>query len=471
MIVGFFTYGKLVERIFGIDTKRRTAALTKRDGVDFLPMPAWKLFMIQFLNIAGLGPIFGAVMGAKFGAASYLWIVFGTIIAGATHDFVAGMISLREDGINLPEIIGKYLGRYALLFMRLLSLILMIMVGAVFVSGPAGLLAKLTPVHLDISFWICIIFAYYLAATLLPIDKVIGKIYPIFAIALLFMAFGVMGALLWRHPELPEVFDGLANTHPSADSMPIFPIMFVSIACGAISGFHATQSPMMARCMKNERLGRPIFYGAMVAEGIVALIWAAAASYYYSENGMGENNAAIIVDHITREWMGPVGFVLAMLGVIAAPITTGDTALRSARLIAADFFSVNQSKITHRLAVAVPIFMCSIGVLIYSIQDAQGFDVIWRYFSWANQLLSCFTLWACTSFFARRAALGRCGHWYDYLFTFLPALFMTMVCASYICIAPEGFQLSATVSYTIGAVVTAALAVWFYAWQHSLTNK
>lgn len=470
LVVGFFIYGKLVEKIFGIDTNRRTAALTKTDGVDFIPMPAWKLFMIQFLNIAGLGPIFGAIMGAKFGPAAYLWIVFGTIIAGATHDFIAGMISLREDGINLPEIIGKYLGKHAHFFMRVLTLVLMIMVGAVFVSGPAGLLAKLTPGYLDITFWIFIIFAYYMTATLLPIDKVIGKIYPVFAIALLFMAFGVMGALLWHHPQLPEVFDGLANTHPGGDSMPIFPIMFVSIACGAISGFHATQSPMMARCMKNERLGRPIFYGAMVAEGIVALIWAAAANYYYSQNGMGESNAAIIVDQITREWLGSVGCVLAMLGVIAAPITTGDTALRSARLIAADFLNVSQKNIMGRMTIAVPIFVCSIGVLVYSIQDTKGFDIIWRYFSWVNQLLSCFTLWACSAFFALRTSKGG-GHWYDCLFTLLPALFMTMVSLSYICIAPEGFQLSPTLSYAIGGTVTVLLAVWFCLWYQHINKR
>lgn len=468
LVLGYFLYGKFVERVFAPDN-RVTPAVRKCDNVDFIPMKPWKIFMIQFLNIAGLGPIFGAIMGAKFGTASYLWIVFGCIFAGAMHDYVAGMISMRHDGESLPGIVGRYLGVTTKNVMIFFTMVLMMLVAAVFVSGPAGLLQNLTPISSQV--WIYIIFGYYVLATLLPIDKVIGKVYPLFAIALIFMAVGILIMLYVKMPALPELTDGLANTHPKADELPIFPIMFISIACGAISGFHATQSPMMARCMKNERLGRPIFYGAMVAEGIVALIWAAAASYYYSENGMGENNAAIIVDHITREWMGPVGFVLAMLGVIAAPITTGDTALRSARLIAADFFSVNQSKITHRIAVAVPIFMCSIGVLIYSIQDAQGFDVIWRYFSWANQLLSCFTLWACTSFFARRAALGRCGHWYDYLFTFLPALFMTMVCASYICIAPEGFQLSATVSYTIGAVVTAALAVWFYAWQHSLTNK
>lgn len=455
LIVGYFLYGKFVERVFAPDPSRVTPALSKADGVDYIPMPTWKIFMIQFLNIAGLGPIFGAIMGAKFGASAYLWIVFGTLLAGATHDFISGMISLREDGLNLPEIIGKYLGPKARILMRAMSLILMILVGAVFVSGPAGLLAKLTPGSLDMIFWVNVIFIYYLMATLLPVDKIIGKIYPFFAGALLFMAIGIMVALFWHHPSIPELTDGLHNTHP--DKLPVFPIMFISIACGAISGFHATQSPMMARCMKSERLGRPIFYGAMVAEGIVALIWAAGANYFYMKNGMAESNASIIVDAITREWLGPIGCVLAMLGVIAAPISTGDTALRTARLIAADFLHVNQKSLVSRLTITVPIFAITIGVLVFSLQDAAGFNIIWRYFSWFNQVLALITLWASTVYLVVNRRF--------YYITLIPALFMTMVCVSYICVAPEGFQLSPMLSYIIGGVATLSLLVWFIAWN------
>lgn len=278
LIVGYFVYGRFVERLFGPDAARKTPALTKTDGVDYIPMPTWKIFMIQFLNIAGLGPIFGAIMGAKFGTASYLWIVLGSIFAGAVHDYLSGMLSLRHDGESLPEIIGRYLGVTAKQIMRVFTVLLMVLVGAVFVAGPAGLLAKLTPETLDTTFWIIVVFVYYILATLLPVDKIIGKIYPLFAVALLFMAVGILLMLYVNSPELPELWDGIRNTHPNAQNLPIFPIMFVSIACGAISGFHATQSPMMARCLKNEKYGRPVFYGSMITEGIVALIWAAAAT-------------------------------------------------------------------------------------------------------------------------------------------------------------------------------------------------
>ena len=313
LIGGYFLYGSYVERLFGPDKNRKTPALTMEDGVDFIPLPTWKIFMIQFLNIAGLGPIFGAIMGAKFGTASYLWIVLGTIFAGAVHDYLSGMLSLRHNGESLPEIIGRYLGLPTKQLMRGFTVVLMILVGAVFVAGPAGLLAKLTPDYMDVTFWIIIVFVYYMLATLLPVDKIIGKIYPLFAIALLFMAVGILAMLIWHHPALPEITDGIQNTHPAG--LPIFPIMFVSIACGAISGFHATQSPLMARCMKNEKYGRPIFYGAMVTEGIVALIWAAAATYFFHRNGMEESNASIIVDSITKEWLGTVGGLLAILGL------------------------------------------------------------------------------------------------------------------------------------------------------------
>ena len=312
LVGGYFTYGRYIERIFGPDVKRLTPALTKADGVDYIPLPAWKIFMIQFLNIAGLGPIFGAIMGAKLGAASYLWIVLGSVLAGATHDYLAGMLSLRQGGESLPEIIGRYLGVTTKQVMRGFTVILMVLVGAVFVAGPAGLLAKLTPDSLDVTFWIIVVFIYYIVATLLPIDKIIGKIYPVFAVALLFMAVGILVMLYVNAPALPEVWEGVRNTHPNAAVLPIFPVMFISIACGAISGFHATQSPLMARCMTSEKYGRPVFYGAMITEGIVALIWAAAATYFYQENGTAESNASVIVDAITRNWLGTAGGILAV---------------------------------------------------------------------------------------------------------------------------------------------------------------
>lgn len=465
LIAGYFIYGRVAERIFRPDLKRLTPALTRADGVDYIPMPTWKIFMIQFLNIAGLGPIFGAIMGAKFGSASYLWIVLGSIFAGAVHDFFAGMLSIRHAGESLPEIIGRYLGLTTKQIMRGFTVVLMVLVGAVFVAGPAGLLAKLTPDSLNDTFWIIVVFIYYILATMLPVDKIIGKIYPLFAIALLFMAVGILLMLYVNFPVLPEFWDGLQNTHPNAATLPVFPIMFVSIACGAISGFHATQSPMMARCMKSEKYGRPVFYGAMITEGIVALIWAAAATYFYHEQGMGENNASVIVDAITKNWLGTVGGILAILGVVAAPITSGDTAFRSARLIVADFMHLEQRSIRRRLYICIPMFVAAIGLLLYSLQDKEGFDKIWRYFAWSNQTLSVFTLWAITVFLV----VARRNYWV----TLIPALFMTGVCSSYLCIAPEclgtllrqqGLNVISW-GYGVGSACVLTAIVWFFTWK------
>ncbi len=457
LIAGYFVYGRFIEKVFGIDTSRQTPAYALQDGVDYIPMPAWKVFMIQFLNIAGLGPIFGAIMGAKFGTAAFLWIVLGSILAGATHDFLAGMLSLRHNGESLPEMVGRYLGPRFKQFMRVFTIVLMCLVGAVFVAGPAGLLAKLTPEHLDTTFWIFVIMGYYILATLLPIDKIIGKIYPLFAGALLFMAVGILVMLFVHFPALPELTDGMVNTHPAG--LPVFPIMFVSIACGAISGFHATQSPLMARCIKSEKMARPVFFGAMIAEGIVALIWAAAAAAFYHDNGMGESNAAVIVDYISKNWLGAVGGLLAILGVIAAPISTGDTAFRAARLIAADFLRWDQKKISRRLMISVPLFLASTLILLYSLKDKDGFDMIWRYFAWTNQTLAVFTLWALTVYLLQEKKL--------YVVTLLPAVFMTFVCSTYIFIAPEGFALSPLVSQLAGSIVTVWVLILFFRWQRA----
>ena len=459
LVLGYVVYGGFVNRIFAPDSQRTTPAVEKNDGVDYIPMPTWKIFMIQFLNIAGLGPIFGAIMGAQFGTASYLWIVIGTLFAGAVHDFFSGCLSIRNDGANLPELIGRYLGTSAKTAMNVLSIVLMVLVGAVFVSGPAELLAGMTRGVLGVNFWLVAIFIYYILATLLPIDKIIGRVYPIFAISLLFMAFGVLIMLYVKSPQLPEIWDGFGTKY---DPSPIFPMMFVSIACGAISGFHATQSPLMARCMKSERHCRPIFYGAMVTEGIVALIWAAAATWFFSEHGTVDAATGIpysgakVATLISREWLGTIGSIIAILGIVAAPITSGDTALRSARLILADFMHMEQSNIKKRLYICIPLFLVTMATLIYSLADADGFKIIWRYFAWCNQTLSVFTLWAITVYLVQERK--------PYIITLIPALFMTCVSATYICIAPEGFSLPAPISYSIGAAAVLTTLVAFVLW-------
>ena len=458
LIAGYFIYGAYMDRIFCPDD-RKTPALTINDGVDYIPLPTWKIFMIQFLNIAGLGPIFGAIMGAQFGTASYLWIVLGTIFAGAVHDFFSGTLSIRNGGESLPEIVGRYLGSKTKKVMCVFTLVLMVLVGAVFVSGPAELLAGMTPDRMNAIFWIVVIFLYYILATILPVDKIIGKIYPLFAIALLFMALGILVMLYVKNPDLPEIWTGFGTKY---EKNPIFPMMFISIACGAISGFHATQSPLMARCMTKEKHCRPIFYGAMVAEGIVALIWAAAATCFFQENGIIDQvtgrafSGAAVATSISKEWLGAIGGVLAILGIVAAPITSGDTALRSARLIAADFFHIDQRPIAKRLMIGLPLFMITFGVLLYSLRDAEGFKVIWRYFAWCNQTLSVFTLWAITVYLVRSRK--------NFYIALLPALLMTLVCSTYICIAPEGLSLSKEISYIIGGVCTMTALVWFITW-------
>ncbi len=458
LIVGYIIYGAYVNKVFGPDD-RITPAVAKADGVDFIPMPTWKIFMIQFLNIAGLGPIFGAIMGAQFGTASYLWIVLGTIFAGAVHDFFSGALSMRNGGESLPEIIGRYLGPTAKKLICVFTLILMILVAAVFVSGPAELIAGMTPDWMNAQFWIIVIFLYFILATMLPVDRIIGKIYPLFAFALLFMAGGILVMLYVKNPDLPEIWNGFGTKY---EKNPIFPMMFISIACGAISGFHGTQSPLMARCMKSERHCRSIFYGAMVAEGIVALIWAAAATCFFQENGIIDTltgkafSGAAVATRISKDWLGAVGGILAVLGIVAAPITSGDTALRSARLIAADFLNIDQRPIGKRLLICIPIFLITIGVLVYSLTDAEGFKIIWRYFAWCNQTLAVFTLWAITVYLVNEKK--------NFFISLIPALAMTLVCSTYICIAPEGLSLPQNISYVIGGICTLSALIWFIAW-------
>lgn len=472
LIIGYFTYGRFISKVFGVDPDRKTPVHTMADGVDYVALPTWKIFLIQFLNIAGLGPIFGAIMGVMYGPAAFLWIVFGTIFAGAVHDYLSGMLSIRQGGASLPEIVGGQLGRKVKAVMGVFSLLLMILVGAVFVYNPADLLAMLTPDHLDKIFWIVVIFIYYMAATLLPIDKLIGNLYPVFGLALLFMAVGIMVMLYVHADAMPEMWTQFYNHRPDPEANPIFPMMFVSIACGAISGFHATQSPMMARCLGNERHARPVFYGAMVTEGIVALIWAAAAitftgGYSGLQDFLGNGSPAILVNDVSKSWLGTFGGILAILGVIAAPITSGDTALRSARLIAADYLGVKQKNVMKRLAVSVPIFgICFLIMLM-------PYDALWRYFAWCNQVLSVFTLWTITVYLAR--------HNRQYVVTLLPAMFMTCVTVTYIFFAPEGFgalsrlltgyPISYEIALSIGLGVTAVFAWLFNSFRRSLSEQ
>lgn len=459
LIGGYFIYGLFVDKVIGTSRTTPMPALTQRDDIDFIPMAPWRIFLIQFLNIAGLGPIFGAIMGIMFGPAAFLWIVLGTIFGGAVHDFLSAVISIRSKGASLPEIVGNELGNTIKQVMRGFSVILLILVGAVFVLTPADLLSGMTPEWFDRSFWILIIFGYYILATLLPIDKLIGNLYPVFGFALLFMALGILVILLFGGHVIPDGFaDGLSNRYATDQSShPIFPMMFVSIACGAISGFHATQSPMMARCLTNEKLARPIFYGAMVAEGIVALIWAAAAitftggyeelNQYMAAHG---NSAGALVKEISFTWLGTAGGILALLGVIAAPISTGDTALRSARLIVSDFLHVPQATMIKRLAVSVPIF---IAVFLLMMID---FNVLWRYFAWSNQTLAVFTLWAVTVYLARNHKA--------YIVTLGPAMFMTAVSISYLLFArtPEGFGLDISIACGAGIIVATVFALIFF---------
>ncbi len=471
LVLGYLIYGKIIERIFGPDN-RQTPAIAHPDGVDYIAMPTWKVFMIQFLNIAGTGPIFGAIMGAWFGPASYLWIVLGCIFAGSVHDYLSGMMSLRHDGAGLPELVGKYMGNTMRIIMLMFSLLLLLMVGAVFVYSPAAIMSGIgnempvMPEFLgNITLWFVVIFVYYIIATLLPIDKIIGKIYPVFAIALIFMAIGLFVSLLIKMPSIPEVWNignmdswMSSQTHNGTDLLGIkdylkentlFPAMFITIACGAISGFHATQSPLMARCLKSEKLGRPVFYGSMITEGLVALVWAAVSSWFFYGGGWREAlpqesvneflaqastadgktliqylTAPKVVDAVCNSWLGVAGGILAMLGVVAAPITSGDTALRSARLIIADFIKFDQKPIAKRLMIAVPMFAAVLLLLIWEQTNPDGFNTLWQYFGWSNQTLSVFTLWTITIFLHKHK---KC-----YWITLIPAIFMTVVSLTFI---------------------------------------
>lgn len=471
LILGYLLYGRFVERVFAPDN-RPTPAVAQADGVDYIVLPSWKVFMIQFLNIAGTGPIFGAIMSAKFGPAAYLWIVFGCIFAGAVHDYFCGMLSMRHGGSSLPELVGIYLGISAKKILLVFSIIVLLMVGTVFVYSPALILGGMTAPAADaktfhIMLWVGVIFIYYMLATMLPIDKIIGKIYPIFAFSLLFMAVALGGYLLVKWPSLPEVWD-MAST-PNLDGSALFPCLCITIACGAVSGFHATQSPLMARCVKSEKSGRAIFYGAMITEGIVALVWASVSSFFFYDGGaaaVGSTTLAQapeVVTAVSKGWLGIVGGILAILGVVAAPITSGDTAFRSARLIIADFLKFSQRPIINRLLVAAPLFAAAGFLLWFNIADKDGFNIIWRYFGWSNQTLAVFTLWTATVYLAREHK--------PYIITLIPALFMTVVCTSFACYSDTMLNLGLTTSYCVGAFVFVVTTIWFFCWLKKYNAK
>lgn len=442
LILGYLFYGKFVEKVFGIDENRTTPAYTKEDGVDFVPMDSKRNSLIQLLNIAGLGPIFGPILGALWGPVAFLWIAFGAIFAGAVHDYFSGMLSIRNDGASLPKVIGKYLGKAMEHFINIFSVILLVLVGAVFMAGPAGLLAALTPTWMSASVWVIIILIYYILATLLPIDKVIGKVYPIFGAALIIMAVGIGGGLLVGDYSIPELT--LENLHPKG--LPLWPLLFITIACGAISGFHATQSPMIARCTKNEASGRKIFYGSMILEAIIAMVWAAAAMTMFNgteglSTALADNGGpAGVVRSVAMTMLGGIGGTLAVIGVIILPITSGDTAFRGARLVIADYFKYDQIKFVRRLAICIPLFAIGFGLTLVD------FNFLWRYFAWANQTVAMITLWAAAVYLVEKKGF----HW----ICSIPATFMTAVTFTYILQAPEGFALSTSISYPVGLLGT-----------------
>lgn len=453
LLLGYLLYGRVAERIFAPDG-RKTPALAVNDGVDCVPMPTWKAFLVQLLNIAGTGPIFGALMGAVFGPVVFLWIVFGSILGGAVHDYMSGMISSRHRGASVAELSGTYLGKAAMWVMRIFSVVLLVLCGTVFVTSPAGLLDRLTPGWMNGAFWAVVILAYYLLATLLPIDKLIGKLYPVFGVLLIVMAGAVLGGILFSGGKytIPELTP--QNLHP--EGTPVWPYMFITVACGAVSGFHATQSPMIAKCIKSEQEGRRIFYGAMISESVIALVWAAAGVAFYGStqllNEALASGASNVVYEISTGVLGVAGGVLAVAGVIICPITSGDTAFRSARLILAEIFRLDQKSVKNRLALTIPLL--AVGGLLtwFAVVDDNGFQTVWRYFSWSNQTLAMIALWVSTAYLLKKGKY-RFGS----LLTAFPAAFMTAVSLTYILMAKEGLRLSKTLSWVVGAAAALAL--------------
>ena len=451
LVAAYFTYGAYLDRVCQIDEKATVPSVALYDGVDYIPMPRWRTFLIQLLNIAGVGPIFGAIMGACFGPVAFLWITLGGIFIGAMHDYVSGVILLRNNGLSLPEVVGRYLGRGMLQLMRVISMVLLILVGVVFMRSPASIIVEILPA-VSYWWWIAIILFYYFIATMLPIDKLIGKVYPLFGAALIIMALGLLGVLLFGNYTIPDLtLSTLRNFHPNAENMPIIPTLFITIACGAVSGFHATQSPLMARCMNNEREGRVVFYGAMISESVIALIWAAIGMAFFhgpdslaaalAEHG---NNAAWAVNTISTTTLGIAGGLLAMLGVVAAPITSGDTAFRSARLIVADILHIEQRTIAKRLLISLPLFAIG-GMLLFI-----DFDIIWRYFAWTNQTMAVVTLWMIVVYLREHDRN---------IWVALPAaVFMTFICTTFVFVSDQFLGIeNRSLAYIFSCATTALL--------------
>lgn len=447
LILGYVIYGKIVEKIFGIDEKAVTPAVAKCDNVDFMVLPTWRVFLIQFLNIAGLGPVFGAILGALYGPVALLWIVFGSIFAGAVHDYMAGMISLKEDGKSLVPLVEKYLGSKIKIAFLIFMVLFLLLLGSVFAMSPAHMIADMFKI--DFVWCLICIFIYYFLATLLPIDKIIGRFYPLFALLLIVVTVALMFVLFTSDKDFyPELT--IINMHPQ--HLPIFPLMFVTIACGALSGFHATQSPMMSRCLANEKNGRAIFYGAMITEGLVALMWATLGMAFYSGcdglgNAVAQGGPGGVVSEISKGFLGNIGGMMAVLAVVVLSITSGDTAFRSARLTIGDYWMKENRTVKKRLLISVIVLSGGIAMSFFNL------TTIWTYFGWANQCLATITLWMATFYLKRK---GK-----NFWLTLVPAGFITSVCVTYILCDKIGFRLPTNWSVVIGVSVAVVLVGWF----------
>lgn len=455
LIIGYFTYGKFIEKIFEVNYKRKTPAYVNRDGVDYVPMDRRKNSMIQLLNIAGTGPIFGPILGALYGPIAFVWIVIGAIFAGAVHDYLTGMISIRNKGAHIPELAGKFLGNAMRHIVNVFSLLLLVLVGTVFITTPASLLDIVLQGKVSITIILSVIFVYYILSTILPIDKIIGKIYPVLGALLLISAIGIGGMMIIKGSPIPELT--FENMHP--DNAPIFPLLMLTITCGALSGFHATQSPIISRTLQTEKHGRYVFFGMMIAEAIIAMIWAAAAMSIFSYGELNEliksGTPAAVVSEISKTMLGAVGGTIAVIGVIVLPITSGDTAFRAARSIIADYFNFEQTKLKNRLIIAIPLFVIAYGL------TKIDFTLLWRYFSWANQSTAAIALWIGTMYLFIK---GK-----PYVVSLIPAIFMTLMTVIYILNAKIGFNIPLNTSYIIGAVITVILTAIFF--MKAMKNK
>ncbi|HDR4421714.1 TPA: carbon starvation protein A [Bacillus cereus] len=455
LIIGYFTYGKFIEKIFGVNYSRKTPAYVNQDGIDYVPMDRRKNSMIQLLNIAGTGPIFGPILGALYGPVAFVWIVIGAIFAGAVHDYLTGMISIRNKGAHIPELAGKFLGNAMRHIVNVFSLLLLVLVGTVFITTPASLLDIVLQGTVPITIILSVIFVYYILSTILPIDKIIGKIYPVLGALLLISAIGIGGMMIIKGSPIPELT--FENMHP--DNAPIFPLLMLTITCGALSGFHATQSPIISRTLQTEKHGRYVFFGMMIAEAIIAMIWAAAAMSIFSYGELNEliksGTPAAVVSEISKTMLGAVGGTIAVIGVIVLPITSGDTAFRAARSIIADYFNFNQTKLKNRLIIAIPLFVIAYGL------TKIDFTLLWRYFSWANQSTAAIALWIGTMYLFIK---GK-----PYVVSLIPAIFMTLMTVIYILNAKIGFNIPLNTSYIVGAVITIVLTAVFF--MKAVKNK